>query len=393
MATTSGLLSCVVAPAQPLCDRQHHSQHEYGLSPTVFSETKLLFLVYISCQLNPAVLQPSSTTSRNTITTFDRTLLTKPASLCKPVQTLIRGRVLMRLLRIEANGEFSLIEREGRNIPRYAILSHTWGKDEEEVTFKDLTNRTGQTKIGYRKLRFCAKQATQDALNYFWVDTCCIDKSSSADLSEAINSMFRWYQNADKCYVYLSDVSVSASDSKEQLLSASRWLTRGWTLQELLASQSVNFFSSEGCLLGSKSSLIQELAATTGIPVEALLGESLSHFSVQERLSWAERRDTKREEDAAYCLLGIFGIQIPPMYGEGRQNAMRRLLKEIKSGIGLDDILKWLDPPEFATVYHESIVEREGNTGQWIFGHPFFRDWLQKESVDKTLGRIRWIHG
>src|SRR6266702_6883395 len=115
----------------------------------------------------------------------------------------------MRLLRIEDDGEFSLVEFVGNNIPRYAILSHTWRADDEELTFKDLVEGTGKSKVGYSKIRFCSTQAAGDDLQFFWVDTCCIDKSSSAELSEAINSMFRWYRNAAKCYVYLSDVSRS----------------------------------------------------------------------------------------------------------------------------------------------------------------------------------------
>lgn len=99
----------------------------------------------------------------------------------------------MRLLKLREDGEFILVERAGRNIPPYAILSHTWGADEEEVSFKDLIEGRGKNKAGYRKLRFCGEQAAKDALHFFWVDTCCIDKSSSSELSEAINSMFRWY--------------------------------------------------------------------------------------------------------------------------------------------------------------------------------------------------------
>ena len=152
-------------------------------------------------------------------------------------------------------------------------------------------------------------------------------------------------------------------------------------------------FSSEGCVLGSKDSLSQEIATTTGISVEALRGKPLLQFTVQERMLWAERRETKREEDAAYCLLGIFNIQIPPIYGEGRQNAMRRLLNEVESSGGSERILKWLAPPDFATIYHESTSEREGDTGQWIFSHPFFRGWLNREHPAETLGRLRWIHG
>ena len=157
----------------------------------------------------------------------------------------------MRLLRLEADDGFSLTEFISQDVPRYAILSHTWGADGEEVTFKDLENGTGQHKSGYNKLSFCGKQAAKDGLQFFWIDTCCIDKSSSAELSEAINSMFRWYQNATKCYVFLSDVSTSSStgihlfSQQTPTIQHSRWFTRSWTLQELLAPKSVEFFSVE----------------------------------------------------------------------------------------------------------------------------------------------------
>src|SRR5690349_9976763 len=110
----------------------------------------------------------------------------------------------MRLLHLQDDGEFSLTEYLGSSIPPYAILSHTWGFDNDEVVFKDLVKGKGKTKKGYRKLTFCAKQAANDGLRHFWVDSCCINKNSSAELSEAINSMFRWYHAAVKCYAYLS---------------------------------------------------------------------------------------------------------------------------------------------------------------------------------------------
>jgi hypothetical protein len=230
----------------------------------------------------------------------------------------------MRLLRLEADGEVSLVEFFGQNIPRYAILSHTWGADHEEVTFKDLENGTGQWKSGYNKIRFCRKQAAKDGLGFFWVDTCCIDKSSSAELSEAINSMFRWYHNAAKCYVYLSDV-LNGSD-----IQYSRWFTRSWTLQELLAPTSVEFFSAEGKRVGDRISLEQEIHKITGISNRAFQGSPLCQFSVDKRLSWAKGRQAKREEDAAYSLLGIFDIYMPLIYGEGRQKAFIRLHREIE---------------------------------------------------------------
>ena len=241
----------------------------------------------------------------------------------------------MRLLRLEEDGGFRLVEFVGKSTPRYAIISHTWGADDEEVTFKDLIDGTGKTKAGYRKIHFCGMQAANDSLQFFWVDTCCIDKSSSTELSEAINSMFRWYHDAAKCYVYLSDVSVGGSDLFSQqtwkpAFQHSRWFTRGWTLQELLAPTCVDFFSVEGERLGDKISLVQEIHGITGIPIQALQGRPLSEFSVDERMSWAEKRETRREEDAAYSLLGILDIYMSLIYGEGRNRALRRLRKEIK---------------------------------------------------------------
>ncbi|KAJ4377410.1 hypothetical protein N0V83_000235 [Neocucurbitaria cava] len=253
----------------------------------------------------------------------------------------------MRLLQLRDGGKFSLIERVGNNIPPYAILSHTWGSDDEEFTFKDLIEGKGTEKLGYRKLTFCSQQAAYNGLQYIWIDTCCIDKSSSSELSEAINSMFRWYQNAHRCYVYLSDVAAKISggdgygggdegDGEVWSLAfkRSRWFTRGWTLQELIAPQSVEFFASGGQRLGDKQSLEQTLHEITGISVTALQGSCpLSQFSIDERMKWAERRETKREEDMAYSLLGIFGIHMPLLYGEGKQKALTRLHKGVRDSL------------------------------------------------------------
>jgi Heterokaryon incompatibility protein (HET)/NB-ARC domain len=243
----------------------------------------------------------------------------------------------MRLLKDDGHGNVSLVEHGDDNIPRYAILSHTWGADSEEVTYKDLLESTGKNKAGYNKIEFCRKQATSDGLQHFWVDTCCIDKSSSAELTEAINSMFRWYQNAFRCYVYLSDVSTSEntpnppslSTSWEAAFRGSRWFSRGWTLQELIAPSSVDFFSREGDRLGSKGLLEQKIHEITGIAMGALRGGPLMDFEVEERLSWTHHRDTKRPEDKAYSLLGIFNVHMPLLYGEGRENAFVRLREKI----------------------------------------------------------------
>lgn len=244
----------------------------------------------------------------------------------------------MRLLQRRSDGRLALTRDLVDKIPPYAILSHTWGDDDQEVTFQDVQQDAGQGKAGYRKLTFCGAQAASDSLQHFWVDTCCIDKSSSAELTEAINSMFRWYQNAAQCYVYLVDVSTGAGSRVEKPPGASwtaafrksRWFSRGWTLQELLAPKSVTFLSVEGQRLGDKTSLEGLLQEITGISAEALQGQPLSRFSVHERFSWMRSRATKRPEDRAYSLLGIFDIYLPLIYGEGEDNAFIRLRGEIQ---------------------------------------------------------------
>jgi tetratricopeptide (TPR) repeat protein len=238
---------------------------------------------------------------------------------------------MIRLLKWE-NGEFSLTGFTDNKIPLYAILSHTWGPDSDEVKYKDIMKKRGTEKPGYEKLRFCAEQAKRDGLLYFWIDTCCINKSNDAELSEAIRSMFRWYASATKCYVYLSDVPDPNDpiSTVESAFAKSRWFTRGWTLQELIAPKSVEFFSWNGESLGHRESKVEQLHEITQIHTEALQGESMDKFSVADRKSWAKNRKTTREEDAAYCLLGIFGIHIPIMYGEGNENAMTRLDEQIQ---------------------------------------------------------------
>lgn len=246
----------------------------------------------------------------------------------------------MRLLERQTGGEICLTaDLLYENLPRYATLSHTWGDDGEEVSYKDLVEGLGKHKAGYRKIQFCVKQAAKDGLRYSWVDTCCIDKSNSSELSEAINSMFSWYENATKCYVFLSDVSMSRYDSTRTIpeweldFRSSRWFNRGWTLQELLAPTSVEFFSRDCKWLGDKKSLERQINEVTGISVLALQGNPLSEFSVNERMLWAAKRDTKRKEDKAYSLLGIFGVSMSPIYGEGVDNAFRRLRNEITEAL------------------------------------------------------------
>ncbi|KAF2626414.1 kinesin light chain 1 [Macroventuria anomochaeta] len=247
----------------------------------------------------------------------------------------------MRLLKRLQSGGFELVSLSNDDPPRYAILSHTWTEG-QEVTYNELVAGTSKDKTGYDKIRFCGDRAAADGFDYFWVDTCCIDKSTSDELSTAINSMFRWYQRASKCYVHLSDVFVpdEISDAEafplawQEAFRRSRWFTRGWTLQELLAPASVEFFCKQGKRLGSRVSLEREIHEITKIPIAALRGQSLSEFSVADRMSWAARRTTTLKEDKVYCLLGIFGVFLSLIYGEGEAYATLRLKEEIQKRQG-----------------------------------------------------------
>lgn len=279
-------------------------------------------------------------------------------------------RGIMRLLKcLPGDSGFELTSFSDDLAPPYAILSHTW-TDGQEVTYNELLAGTGTDKAGYAKISFCGERAAADSLEYFWVDTCCIDKSTNDELSTAINSMFRWYQRAAKCYVYLTDVSVSeevtnAEDfriSWEQAFRRSRWFTRGWTLQELLAPASVEFFSQDGKRLGSRISLEQEIYDVTAIPVKALRGQRLTTFSVEERMSWAARRTTTLKEDKVYCLLGIFGVFMSLIYGEGEDYARLRLKEEIQkrphgqAKVGLQDLSSTSFPSKGSILLHKPYL-------------------------------------
>jgi hypothetical protein len=243
----------------------------------------------------------------------------------------------MRLLKRSLSSDFQLISFNDDDVPPYAILSHTWAEG-QEVTYNELVAGTGKDKTGYAKICFCSERAAADGLEFFWVDTCCINKSTSDELGTAINSMFRWYQRASRCYVFLSDIVVldEVVDAEAfqitwiEAFRRSRWFTRGWTLQELLAPSSVEFFSKDGKRLGSRISLEQEIHETTKIPIEVLRGQNLTSFSVDKRMSWAARRTTTLKEDKVYCLLGLFGVFLPLIYGEGEAYAALRLREEIQ---------------------------------------------------------------
>ncbi|KAK4182469.1 heterokaryon incompatibility protein-domain-containing protein [Podospora australis] len=260
-------------------------------------------------------------------------------------------------MRVINTKTFKIEEFHGSNIPRYAILSHTW--EEEEVSFQQFTqlSRGEMEKLkGFSKINNTCRLALDSGIEWAWVDTCCIDKTSSAELTEAINSMFRWYSDAEVCYAWLSDLETGgktayaeskwkdnasketeeqaaeqgrALDKEVKKYAHCRWFTRGWTLQELIAPARLGFYNRNWELQGEKSHMSAVLATITGISELVLLGEdSLASLSVAQRMSWAAKRETTRTEDMVYCLLGIFDVQLPLLYGEGSK-AFTRLQDEI----------------------------------------------------------------
>lgn len=241
----------------------------------------------------------------------------------------------MRLLRLDLTKDKWILEDfSGPRVPFYAVLSHTWGHDADEVKFEDIESGDqdydATSKKGFDKLRFCHKQVQRDGLQYFWVDTCCIKKTDSSELQRSLASMFYWYQRAIRCYVLLSDVSekdlmIPSESERGQALGSSRWFKRGWTLQELIAPQSVMFFTKDSVLIGTKIELASTISRITRIPKAALTGTKLSQFSVTERLSWADGRVTTLPEDGAYCLIGIFDVEMHMLYAEDVYNKRKNI--------------------------------------------------------------------
>lgn len=218
-----------------------------------------------------------------------------------------------------------------QDVPSYAILSHTWG--EGEVTLPDFANlEVANLEKGFAKIEHTCRQARLNGIGYAWVDTCCIDKTSSAELTEAINSMFQLYASSVVCYAYLSDLNPEGDVDVENPTSQfaqSRWFRRGWTLQELIAPKIVEFYGSDWMFRGTKADLSRAISAVTGIDGDVLRDSSaLFQIPVARRMSWAAGRQTSRLEDNAYSLLGIFDVNMPMLYGEG-EKAFIRLQEEI----------------------------------------------------------------
>ncbi|KIJ60162.1 hypothetical protein HYDPIDRAFT_32581 [Hydnomerulius pinastri MD-312] len=252
------------------------------------------------------------------------------------------------------------LESFSRDPPPYACLSHRWGRPEDEVSFRDIKRLhiqpDVQRKPGFTKILRCKLQAIKHGLDYIWIDTCCIDQSINTELHEAINSMWQWYQDCDRCFVYMNDVrSDQPPNADDSDFARSQWFRRGWTLQELLAPLNVTFFARDWKKIGKKAhqALVGRMSRITGIPANVLSvdGPRPESFSVARRMFWASQRETTRKEDMAYSLMGIMGVTMPIIYG-GSENSFVRFQKEIMKNSHDQSIFAWVTesaPPSTTT--------------------------------------------
>ncbi|KAK3047990.1 hypothetical protein LTR09_010665 [Extremus antarcticus] len=269
----------------------------------------------------------------------------------------------MRLIKtgpyLPGQQKLEIDQKWGKDIPHYAVLSHTWSKfADDEVLLADVQNGTARSKPAFPKLWTAIEKARLDGYGWLWDDTCCIDKTSSVELSEAINSMYTYYANAQKCYAYLTNVSATGFETEFRV---SRWWRRGWTLQELLAPKFVEFYSSEWVSLGTKFDLCAMITQITGID-ENYLSHRLpvQHASIAKRMSWASSRETTREEDGAYSLIGLFEVNMAMLYGEGGKKAFLRLQEEIMRGNEDQSLFAWIQAAadqETSDGYHGLLAD------------------------------------
>ena len=220
---------------------------------------------------------------------------------------------------------------------KYAVLSHRWSAaSEDEVSYVDIAeSRDISHKAGFAKFQGFCSLAAKLGCRYGWDDTCCINKGDPSEVTEAINSMYRWYQYSHICIVYLEDVV-----EKNQMMGSS-WFDRGWTLQELIGPGATSLYNRDWNLIGTKDELLSTLSGKTGVPEDVLSHRNKpSTCSVAQRMSWAATRETTRIEDRAYSLLGIFGVSMTPIYGE-REKAFLRLQRAIIEESKDESIFAW----------------------------------------------------
>ena len=259
------------------------------------------------------------------------------------------------------------------SLPEYAILSHRWRDEDDEVSYKQLRKGSVPADLpGLAKIQNFCRLADTKGFQWAWIDTCCIDKRSSAELSEAINSMFKWYRRSAECYVHMADVEFSDDELSmrrqfeetfwdapdgwvgfRERFGKSSWFERGWTLQELIAPDHIVFFDSHWNEIGPLKQLYKDVAKVTGIDEHYLAPRSRFRIwpSVATRMSWASRRHTSREEDIAYCLLGIFDVNMPLLYGEGAEKAFIRLQTEIMKDSDDESLFAWTSDQSHSSLF------------------------------------------
>lgn len=221
-------------------------------------------------------------------------------------------------------------------VPDYVILSHRWHTpNTEECSFEDMIKtpiwnpNKLRKKQGFIKVQGACDLASRHGYNWIWIDSCCIDKSSSAELQEAINSMWNYYADSNICYVYMADIPDSEAGWDDRF-QKSEWFTRAWTLQELIAPRCLEFYAKDWTPIGTKFERYEEIAKITTIDIQALVRvQELNTYTAALKLSWAAHRKATRGEDEAYSLLGLFDINMPLLYGEGRDKAFTRLQEAI----------------------------------------------------------------
>ncbi|KAE9976271.1 hypothetical protein BLS_002145 [Venturia inaequalis] len=271
----------------------------------------------------------------------------------------------MRLLNTQTLLLQGFPENEVKRLP-YGILSHTWLPRKKEVTFEDMQmdQEHYRNKLGYGKIKGCCEQARAEStpIDWVWIDTCCIDQKKEAELGQAIRSMWRWYADAAFCYALLADVSGKTpidSPSFDETFKNDKYFTRAWTLQELLAPKEVVMFSKDWDRIGTRAGFRKIISAATRIDPKALDGidTSRSSFSIAQRMCWAADRNCSIPEDIAYCLMGIFDVSMPVLYGENPEKAFLRLQEEIVKQTNDESLLAWDPDPD----HIESGAETSGS--------------------------------
>ena len=323
----------------------------------------------------------------------------------------------MRLINVQAFLDREGSIRDGKRVDRrikvlesrddeateYAILSHRWIAEELDYNeMVELAKMDEEEKDeicqrdGYRKILQSCEQAQKDGYEWLWVDTCCINKESSAELSEAINSMYRWYENAKVCYAYLHDVPGSSfptaydKESYPDFNGWPEWFSRGWTLQELIAPSNVQFLNKHWKNIGDKRTLAPTLADITGIPKHILAhGLCGNRPCVAQIMSWAAYRTTTRVEDRAYSLMGLLEVNMPMLYGEGNK-AFHRLQLEIIRASNDQSIFAWscLDDKRTGNILADGPSFFWSCGAMVLMGHDEFIRYFKKDIPEEELDSV-----